>query len=710
MILVKRFILAAVILVLTAPIALAGPNAGGVLVLHDPGLTYTTDATYIGLSGVACGQDGPVSPAVQVCPPYDPIGGANPCDPEAANPTSAMGHDVMHVWYVMAAFPNWSCPRLKSLGFRIKYDPTKVYVDPSKNGAADASAFFVTVSSDEDGSPFPSDRSGVGLSFTGVRTSRLQELWWFAGYSYSGATAPTFAVEVMSGAGNNLFGDDSFPTDTDLIAGFGTLGFDGTVGVNPIPGSSPIGACCAPSGSCTMITEVDCDLPSIWHGDLTFCAPNPCPPPAGTCRNSLLLQAHRWEWIGLRLLPANSNASSVFGSLGSNLRIAKDDEGHVYIPGVYDNLSPLGIENGYQVFLGDSATVLEVTGRLPSLEQDCIPIVPDRWNLIPYLTDSCDVACALEIGEAMGAWADSIVIVQNDGGDVWIPEQSVDTIGMLDPWRGYYLFPRATTDFDICYPSCGQGGGAGAMSAGTGAPVLREAGSVATRVPIKAGADVQAKVPVSPGEPRFYPVQATGRPEIVLVTETSVGILSEGDEIAMLCEGSVVGAARFPGSWPLVVPVWRGSAELGLKGFTPGASMTAELWEHETGRRVALLPLTEDGQPATFRFEPYSRVHLQKTATLATGDPAILWARPNPSRGAVEIACRLPQVGDDTALEIYDPAGRLVRRLMAAPREGVVRATWDGTAESGSRVASGVYFLRLRAGVKGSEQRLLILR
>ncbi len=809
---------------------------------------------------------------------YDPIGGAIPCVPGAADPTSHIswpplpdGKQQLHVWYVMAAFPANSCPRLKTLGFRIRYDPSKVYVDAAKSmDAYDVAEVSVVqkVPSDQDGTTeFPGPDTGVAMGFRATRTSRLQELWWFVGYSYPGAVDATFGVSVLSGlpGDNGMFRDDAIPVNKELIAGFGRLGLGGAIGENPtaIP-QDPSGSCCVPAGTCTVTTEAnciagtwtlsgrcspnicpapnepgaccdlqrgcavtlpaDCALPSQWHAGWLACDPNPCPEmpnvahcdfvatglpyivmidyaskdggslvygdvvglfatyqdrwicvgsapyegnwplsvpameadpdqglpgfvPGGPivlelcassgdslvgtpywrqngtygatpysaasyvefrspwCHREIPLQANRWEWIGLGLLPENSNAGNVFGDLGSNLRIAKDDEGHVYIPGVYDNLSPLGVENGYALFLGDSPATLEVTGSLPSLEQDCIPIAPNRWNLIPYLTDSCGVACALDIGQAMEAWADStIMIVQTDAGDVWIREQSVDTIGMLDPRLGYYLFPRATTSFGICYPSCLHGAGRAAAGPGAGAPVLC------------GPRPMTVKVPTSLEQPSFYSVQETGMPEIVLVTETSDGSLSDGDEIAVLCDGRVVGAARFQGSLPFVIPVWRGSADMGLAGFTPGAPMTAELWDRETGRQIALAPVTEDGQSATFRFEPYSRVRLDASGTsavsgtLATGDPAILRARPNPSRDVVEIACRLSRVGDIPELEIYDSAGRLIRRLPGAPREGLLRATWDGTTDAGSRVASGVYFLRLKAGAKGSEQRLLILR
>ena len=261
-------------------ISLAGPNAGGVLVMHATTLEYTSDVDYAGMSGVACGQDGPSFPAIQECPPYDPIGGADPCIPEAANPTSTMLDDVPHVWYIMAAFPPaafplGSCPRLKTMGFRLRYDPTKVAV--VANGADDYEiSLQLPLPSDVDQSGFPSNRSGMALSFWDARTSRLQEIWWFAGYSYSGAQEATFAVEVLEGEGNGSFVDDSFPSHLDEIAGFGVLGLGGATGYNPAWWAT--GACCHPDETCTLTVQTACPAGGAWQGANTFCAPNPCTP------------------------------------------------------------------------------------------------------------------------------------------------------------------------------------------------------------------------------------------------------------------------------------------------------------------------------------------------------------------------------------------------------------------------------------------------
>jgi hypothetical protein len=191
---------------------------------------------------------------------------------------------VRHVWYVMAAFPVGSCPRLKTVGFRIRYDESKVYVDPALNGAADAHAFSVPKPSDQDGRDFPHDGSGVGMSFPpatvggpAVRTSLLQELWWFAGYAVSGAEGATLDVAAIDGSDRN-FGDDLIPVSLDPIAGFGTLGLGGTVGQNPLPIPLPTGSCCAPAGTCTVTTQLDCTAGN-WTLSGT-CVPNICPPPA----------------------------------------------------------------------------------------------------------------------------------------------------------------------------------------------------------------------------------------------------------------------------------------------------------------------------------------------------------------------------------------------------------------------------------------------
>jgi hypothetical protein len=232
MALAKRFFLAITVLALAAPIALAGPNAGGVLVVHATNVVYSSGMDYAGQSVIGCGQDLPALPSEPVCPPYDPNTGAIPCLPNAANPSMSTlpAEGEAFIWYVMAAFPQGSCPKLKGVSFRFDYDPAKVFVIGS---GTDAGNFALDFPSDNTGDPFPASGSGVGVSFsTEMRTGWLSEVYWFAGYTDPAASDVTWSLRVKS-AVDNFFVGDGVPAAKDPIAALGVLGFGATPGNNP---------------------------------------------------------------------------------------------------------------------------------------------------------------------------------------------------------------------------------------------------------------------------------------------------------------------------------------------------------------------------------------------------------------------------------------------------------------------------------------------
>jgi hypothetical protein len=89
----------------------------------------------------------------------------------------------------------------------------------------------------------------------------------------------------------------------------------------------------------------------------------------------------------------------------------------------------------------------------------------------------------------------------------------------------------------------------------------------------------------------------------------------------------------------------------------------------------------------------------------------LLAPTPNPARSATTIAFELP-ASESVTLEIFDTTGRLTRVLstettFAAGRHAV---KWDGTSRTGQRVASGIYFVRFRAGQQRGMQRVVMLR
>lgn len=86
----------------------------------------------------------------------------------------------------------------------------------------------------------------------------------------------------------------------------------------------------------------------------------------------------------------------------------------------------------------------------------------------------------------------------------------------------------------------------------------------------------------------------------------------------------------------------------------------------------------------------------------------LLGAAPNPFTQSTTIRYHLKQA-TRVRLEIFDPAGRLVRTLLAAEAgAGVGTVIWDGRAENGFRVIPGIYFYRF-SHPGGVDARTLVL-
>ena len=73
-------------------------------------------------------------------------------------------------------------------------------------------------------------------------------------------------------------------------------------------------------------------------------------------------------------------------------------------------------------------------------------------------------------------------------------------------------------------------------------------------------------------------------------------------------------------------------------------------------------------------------------------------AYPNPFNSQTVVRFQVP-AKIAVNISIYNPAGQRVRTLIGAEfKSGAYRVTWDGRDRSGGELASGVYFLRMKAG------------
>ncbi len=97
-------------------------------------------------------------------------------------------------------------------------------------------------------------------------------------------------------------------------------------------------------------------------------------------------------------------------------------------------------------------------------------------------------------------------------------------------------------------------------------------------------------------------------------------------------------------------------------------------------------------------------------ATSGGSDDVRLGLSPNPFRGATTLRFTVPRPGN-VRLAVHDAAGRLVRSLVDGPRPaGPGSLRWDGTSDSGDRVADGVYFVRLEAAGRQEVAKVVLAR
>lgn len=309
-----------------------------------------------------------------------------------------------------------------------------------------------------------------------------------------------------------------------------------------------------------------------------------------------------------------------------------------------------------------------------------MPVAAHRWNLIPYLTDQLDPTCADDIATAMAAIDDSVDIVLDDNGRMWIPQEGINTIGAMNPYKAYRIFLRASGDLSLCYPHCTFG------------PPL-----------------IQGQHAKAAPKPQVQPVE-TGRPQAVVFTAATPGILTPGDEVRLYDGEVLVGVAVYTGALPLACAVWEGDPSHHLPGFTSGHPISVRLWDHATGRVSPVDVFTEQGEPASFAFHPYARLALGADAGRVISEFRLLSLRPVPTRERVEVRYQIPQPAE-VRLDIFDVAGRLVRTLQERKASsGVFSIAWDGTDARGHRAGSGTYFARLQAGSAHAQRRLLVVR
>ena len=162
--------------------------------------------------------------------------------------------------------------------------------------------------------------------------------------------------------------------------------------------------------------------------------------------DTALLQLDQgWNLVSSWVAPADSLLDHLLSPLAGNLVLLKDSSGKSYWPASQiDRLSHWDWRKGYWIYLTQAAD-LALTGRRVTSDDASLTLT-QGWNLISYLRESPHA-----VDEILGSIGDSLIMVKDGKGSVYWPAYGIDTIGMMMPGSGYYLYMN--TDVTLEWPS-----------------------------------------------------------------------------------------------------------------------------------------------------------------------------------------------------------------------------------------------------------------
>jgi hypothetical protein len=208
------------------------------------------------------------------------------------------------------------------------------------------------------------------------------------------------------------------------------------------------------------------------------------------------------------------------------------------------------------------------------------------------------------------------------------------------------------------------------------------------------------------GSPTWTTLAPSGTPPAARDLHTAV--VDPSRHRMLVCGGESDGVP-FSDQWSLAL-----SGPLAWKALSPAGSTPIGRYAHAAVWAPDLdAMLIADGHSSggtlndAWSLDAYSVASVPDVRVSAA---ALAPPRPDPARESVTLAFTLARPGE-TRLEVFDLAGRRVRRLLGGTMAAGAHETgWDLRDETGRVVPAGVYLARLTAPGAGGVRRFVVLR
>lgn len=381
-----------------------------------------------------------------------------------------------------------------------------------------------------------------------------------------------------------------------------------------------------------------------------------------------------WNTISFNVLPEETDLNDVLQPLiqSGNLEKVQDEEGNFMVnteDGWYSNLKALDVKKGYNIKVTENAQ-LTVKGSPISTYNSTLN---KGFNIIGYPLK--------ESRPALSSFQDlinngTLIKVQDETGKSIIKngDTYINNMDSLRPGHGYYVVASQNSALDFS--------------------LLKSSNSF----PTEEKATTQT----------FFKKTYAGNPYSsmnFIIRNLSNGNLnlSKGDEIGIFDRDSCVGTIVYNGEDILGVSAGMNDKTSSITGFTPGDSITFQIWRASEQVLYKNIKATFlDNSSIVFTAQGTASVELQTSLTSVPlendNNKLKIKNYPNPFTDYTTFEFSLKN-DERVTIEIYDITGKKVKTLTDNEYSaGEHYLTWDGTNDNGSTVNTGVYIYNFKAG------------
>ena len=439
-----------------------------------------------------------------------------------------------------------------------------------------------------------------------------------------------------------------------------------------------------------------------------------------------------WNLLSSVCPPADPAMPTVWADVvgRGNLFMTKNQSGQFYRPGVFNNMAPWDVHQGYMAKLNEADTLVIV--NVPVAEDTPIPL-RQGWNMVAYFPEA-----ELDVRDAFANIIDDLIIAKNINGQFYIPARGFTNMNLHGRGNGYQVCVRQVVE--LVYP-------VGERFASVTAPSR----SASVTPPwVTANGRVSADDRASAEEVlHFQPAEMTGSNMSVLLTAlipAKAGIQS-GEIGAFTANGLCVGNSKFVtlnSKFQIGLTVWADDPTTPeIDGAVEGEALGFRLWDgqkelnvkfrmkNETPvqqafitsvQQASITPVQQASPPVManrqaetpvvrFAIDGFAEATLDigtQGLTPLPSEFALYGAFPNPFNSTTTITFSLSaqSVKSVVKLSIYDLSGRLVSDLVDRRLEaGEHKVVWDAGGLPG-----GMYLLRLASDQTSRTVKMVYLK